>query len=143
MLSLSPAKLLIVLVIALILLGPDKLPGVAKQMGAAWKAFHGFRERMETEVRSQLPDLPSTGDIAKYARSPVSLLNKLAEMPDEDLEPAVLDPSAEAPAPDPTDSAPWPSDPAATDVAPTSPAPATSKEVTGTGLRVPDDPSMN
>ena len=70
MLNLDPAKLLVIAVVAIILLGPDKLPQVARQVGAAWRSFNEFRHRMETEVRNTMPDLPSTSEIARLARSP-------------------------------------------------------------------------
>ena len=80
MLNLDPAKLLIIAVVAVILLGPDKLPQVARQVGAAWRSFSEFRHRMESEVRSSIPDLPSSADIARLARSPSALLNHLSNM---------------------------------------------------------------
>jgi TatA/E family protein of Tat protein translocase len=80
-LNLDPAKLLIIAVVAVILLGPDKLPQVARQAGAAWRTFNEFRHRMETEVRSSIPDLPSSADIARLARSPSALLNHLSTLP--------------------------------------------------------------
>ena len=43
MLSISPVKILIVLVVAMILVGPDKLPQVARQIGGAWRALKSFR----------------------------------------------------------------------------------------------------
>ena len=78
MLNLDPAKLLVIAVVAIILLGPDRLPQVARQVGAAWRSFNEFRHRMETEVRSTMPDLPPTPEIARLARSPSALLNKLS-----------------------------------------------------------------
>jgi sec-independent protein translocase protein TatB len=80
MFNLDPAKLLIIAVVAVILLGPDKLPQVARQVGGAWRSFNEFRHRMETEVRGSIPDLPSTTDIARLARSPSALLNHLSAM---------------------------------------------------------------
>ncbi|HVB90892.1 MAG TPA: twin-arginine translocase TatA/TatE family subunit [Acidimicrobiales bacterium] len=80
MLNLDPAKLLVIGVVAIILLGPDKLPQVARQVGGAWRSLNEFRHRMETEVRSSLPDLPSTSDLARLARSPSALLNHLSNM---------------------------------------------------------------
>jgi len=80
MLNLDPGKLLIIAVVAIVLLGPDKLPQVARQLGAAWRSFNEFRHRMETEVRGSIPDLPSTHDIARMARSPAALLNHLSTM---------------------------------------------------------------
>ena len=82
MLNLDPAKLLVIAVVAIILLGPDRLPQVARQVGAAWRSFNEFRHRMETEVRNTMPDLPSTSEIARLARSPSALLNHLSSMSD-------------------------------------------------------------
>src|SRR5580658_7816744 len=78
MFNLDPGKLLIIAVVAIILLGPDKLPQVARQVGGAWRTFNEFRHRMESEVRSSIPDLPSSTDIARLARSPPALLNHLS-----------------------------------------------------------------
>jgi sec-independent protein translocase protein TatB len=79
-LNLDPSKLLIIAVVAVILLGPDKLPQVARQVGAAWRTFGEFRHRMESEVRSSIPDLPSSTEIARLARSPSALLNHLSTL---------------------------------------------------------------
>ena len=84
MLNLDPAKLLVIAVVAIILLGPDRLPQVAKQVGAAWRSFNEFRHRMEAEVRNTMPDLPPTHEIARLARSPSALLDKLSSMNDGD-----------------------------------------------------------
>ncbi len=91
MLSLSPAKLLIVAIVALVLVGPDKLPQVARQLGAFWRAFRSFSQKVESEVRASVPDLPSSGDIARYARSPITLLDNLAKI---DAQPLEDDPGA-------------------------------------------------
>jgi TatA/E family protein of Tat protein translocase len=80
-LTFSPVKLLIVIVVAAILVGPDRVPQVARQLGAAWKAFRAFHERVEQEVRDNIPELPSTAEIARLARSPVAFLNQLADLP--------------------------------------------------------------
>lgn len=79
MLGLSPIRLLIIVVVALIVLGPDKLPQFARQAGAAWKTLRSLQERVEGEIREVVPDLPRSADIARYARSPISLLNQLAD----------------------------------------------------------------
>jgi sec-independent protein translocase protein TatB len=88
MLNLDPGKLLVIAVVAIILLGPDRLPQVARQLGGAWRSFNEFRHRMESEVRNTMPDLPPTSEIARLARSPSALLNHLSSMsPDADEEP--------------------------------------------------------
>ena len=85
MLNLDPGKLLVIGVVAIILLGPDRLPQVARQLGGAWRSFNEFRHRMESEVRNTMPDLPPTSEIARLARSPSALLNHLSNMSsDED-----------------------------------------------------------
>ena len=84
MFNLDPAKLLVIAIVGIILLGPDKLPHVAKQAGAAWRTLNEFRHRMESEVRNTIPDLPPTSEIARLARSPSALLNHLSTMSTEE-----------------------------------------------------------
>jgi Sec-independent protein translocase protein TatA len=84
MFNLDPAKLLIIAVVAVILLGPDKLPQFARQVGGAWRSLNDFRHRMEADVRGHIPDLPSGAEIAHLARSPTALLNKLSTLGDAD-----------------------------------------------------------
>jgi sec-independent protein translocase protein TatB len=86
MFNLDPGKLLVIAVVAIILLGPDRLPQVARQVGAAWRSFNEFRHRMESEVRSSMPDLPPTSEIARLARSPSALLNHLSNMSEDGAE---------------------------------------------------------
>lgn len=80
MFNLDPSKLLIIGVIAVMVLGPDKLPQAARQLGMTMRSFNEFRHRLESEVRSSIPDLPSTSDLARMARSPVALLDHLGSM---------------------------------------------------------------
>ena len=79
MLDLSPVKLLVLLVVALIVLGPDKLPQVARQLGAAWGDLRRFRTRLESDVRGAFPDLPPTHEVAQAVRSPLAFLERLAD----------------------------------------------------------------
>jgi sec-independent protein translocase protein TatB len=79
MLSLSPAKLLVVLVVALIVLGPEKLPQLARQLGAAWGDLRRFRQRLESDVRGAFPDLPPAHEVAQAVRSPLAFLDRLAD----------------------------------------------------------------
>jgi Sec-independent protein translocase protein TatA len=96
MFNLDPGKLLVIAVVAIILLGPDRLPQVARQIGAAWRSFNEFRHRMESEVRSSMPDLPPTSEIARLARSPSALLNHLSNMSEDDTkEPSAADAGGE------------------------------------------------
>ena len=76
---LSPVKIMVIVAVVLLLLGPDKLPEVAYRLGSSWRALKRLQERVETEVRDAIPDLPSTGDIARIVRSPINLLNQLSD----------------------------------------------------------------
>ncbi len=82
MISLSPIKLLFIAAVIMLLMGPDKLPEIAHRLGSSWRALKRLQERMESEVREAIPDLPSTSEIARIVRSPVSLLNQLSDRVD-------------------------------------------------------------
>jgi len=88
MLSLSPVKILVVLIVALIVLGPEKLPQVARQMGAAWGDLRRLRSRLESEVRDVFPDLPPTHEVAQAVRSPLAFLDRLADEHERNTAPA-------------------------------------------------------
>jgi sec-independent protein translocase protein TatB len=100
MLNLDPAKLLIIAVVAVILLGPDRLPAFARQVGGAWRTFTAYRHKMEEEMRSSMPDLPSTAEIARLARSPSALLDRLSALPSDPAAATATDQAApDQPAP--------------------------------------------
>lgn len=70
---------MVIVAVVLVLLGPDKLPEVAHRVGSTWRAMKRLQEKVEAEVREAIPDLPSTHDIVRIARSPVNMLNQLAD----------------------------------------------------------------
>jgi len=88
---------MVIVAVVLLLLGPDKLPEVAHKLGSSWRALKRLQERVEAEVREVIPDLPSTGDIARIARSPVNLLNSLADRVDAREDAEVLAAQVDAP----------------------------------------------
>ena len=47
----GPEKIIVVLVIALIVLGPERLPQVARQAGRAYREFRRVTSGLEAEVR--------------------------------------------------------------------------------------------
>jgi TatA/E family protein of Tat protein translocase len=132
-LSLSPIKILIIVAVVLLLLGPDKLPDVAHRLGSSWRALKRLQERVESEVRSAIPDLPSTNEIARIARSPVNLLNQLAANVDAKEESAAAEASKSQPTAPPASEVP-PAPPSET-VAPPIPRPESTI--------LPPDPSLN
>jgi Sec-independent protein translocase protein TatA len=58
--SLDPAKILMILVVILIVMGPDRLPKLARQLGAAWHEVTRIRQEVTDEVRSVMPELDLT-----------------------------------------------------------------------------------
>ena len=140
MLSLDPEKLFIVLIVALVLLGPDKLPKLARQMGAGWAKLRAFQQRVETEMRDTMPEMPSSREIARMVRSPVTYLNSMANG-DHEL---VADPAA--PAQEERQEDTWPVDrgsPPPTTNGHGIPSPALVRPAGAPVHQVPHDPGMN
>jgi sec-independent protein translocase protein TatB len=162
---LDPSKVLIILIVALVVLGPDKLPGVARQMGAAWGELRKFRQKLESEVRGTFPDLPSSHQVAQAVRSPLAFLDQLADAhereqsPEADTEvttPATLKATPPGPGPAPESSPPVVQTPSAGELAAVEPAtghPPVRRQIGRTRpwspaqaaepSIIPDDPSMN
>jgi Sec-independent protein translocase protein TatA len=55
--GLDPEKLLMVLLVAVVVVGPARLPRIARQIGAFFQDLTKMRERLASEVREALPDL--------------------------------------------------------------------------------------
>lgn len=66
MLNLDPAKLLVILTVALVVLGPERLPKVARQMAAVWRELSRIRDQVTDDIRSAMPDI----DLPKIPRVP-------------------------------------------------------------------------
>jgi sec-independent protein translocase protein TatB len=152
---LSPAKILVVLLIAIVVLGPDKLPKVARQVGSLWGDFRRLRQRLETDVRGNFPDLPSTEKITQAVRSPISFLDSLADSHEADNEATPPAPGDDRP-PDPQGDEVEPSggtnrpsgvvradEQASFPGVSISDPQGTVHRVRADGPSVPDDPSMN
>ncbi|MGH9066339.1 MAG: Sec-independent protein translocase subunit TatA/TatB, partial [Acidimicrobiales bacterium] len=65
--DLSPIKILILVVVALVVLGPEKLPEMTQKAGKAWADFRRFRESMEGQVRDAVGEA-GLGDISQLTR---------------------------------------------------------------------------
>ena len=73
--SLDPAKLLIVAAVALIILGPEKLPGVLRQAGKYWSTFKSIRDTVQGEMTQVMTQVTSVG-----ASVSESLVDPLSQM---------------------------------------------------------------
>jgi Sec-independent protein translocase protein TatA len=56
-LNLDPAKLVVILVLALVVMGPEKMQSSARHFGAMWRSVSDLRAKAEQQVRDALPDL--------------------------------------------------------------------------------------
>lgn len=70
MFDITPLKILIVLVVALVVLGPERLPSLAHQVARGWSDFRRFRDRFESEVRDTVAGKPVTKPAATNASVP-------------------------------------------------------------------------
>lgn len=64
--GLDPTKIFLILVVALVVLGPERLPGAARQLGGMWRELNRLRVKFDEEVHSVVPDL----DLPKIPRNP-------------------------------------------------------------------------
>lgn len=55
--NLDPTKIAIVLIVALLVLGPEKLPGFTKQAGAWWGEFQRVKARLQAEVNGAVSQM--------------------------------------------------------------------------------------
>lgn len=78
MLNLDPAKLLVIFVIALVVLGPERLPKVARQMAGLWNQIARVRDQVGDEVRKAMPDvtIPKIPRIPSASGAIASLFNE-------------------------------------------------------------------
>ncbi len=57
MFNLDPEKILVVLAVALVVIGPEKLPSSARKLGEALHKFTAFKDRVTNEVKDSLPEV--------------------------------------------------------------------------------------
>ena len=73
MLNLGTGELLVIAVLALVVLGPDRLPGAARQAGRALaelrKISSGFQREVQDAMREVTPTLPP---LPPQAESPIN-----------------------------------------------------------------------
>src|SRR2546423_13118075 len=69
MFNLGPFELVAILVVALRVFGPEKLPEMGKQVGRAVREFRKFQESMQTQVRDVIE--PITGPMIQNGPGPI------------------------------------------------------------------------
>jgi sec-independent protein translocase protein TatB len=101
MVDLNVTKILVVLVVALLVLGPDKLPKVARQAGMLLNDLRRFRESFNAEVREAFGDpgaisaLPTRG--RAWAKSVTAEALKTTSTTETSQPPATRQPASPQP----------------------------------------------
>ncbi len=78
MFSLDPAKLLLIAVVALVVLGPDKLPAAARKISSLLKDLQKMRASLETEARKFTGDLPFSDEL-RSARDAIGTVTAVTD----------------------------------------------------------------
>jgi sec-independent protein translocase protein TatA len=73
--SLGPAEILVILVVALLVFGPNKMPEIARQVGKGFREFRRVQQHLKSELRDVVSefDAPSTSS-ATVEQQPVPTL---------------------------------------------------------------------
>ena len=103
--SLGWGEIMVLLVLALFVFGPDRLPGMAAEAGRGLRRIRVYVKGMTEDLRSELG--PELGDVDLASLHPRTFVQKHL-LSDDDLDPAVGRPRSRAGAPLGDDEpAPW------------------------------------
>src|SRR5437667_4119013 len=72
--SLGPAEILVVLVIALLVFGPNKMPEIAKQVGKGFREFRRVQQHLKSQLRDVVSEFDSPSSTASVEQQPVPRL---------------------------------------------------------------------
>lgn len=75
--SIHPANLAIVAVVALVVLGPEKLPGTVRTMGRLWADFQRARQGFEQQLRDGFGVAPANSSLSSWKSSVLSGTSRL------------------------------------------------------------------
>jgi len=65
MLPLDPMKLAIIALVALVVLGPDKLPAAARKMASVWSDIRNLQSSLQREVTGLVSELPFADSLSE------------------------------------------------------------------------------
>ena len=72
--SLGPAEILVVLVIALLVFGPNKMPEIARQVGKGFREFRRVQQHLKSELRDVVSEFDSPSSTATVDQQAVPML---------------------------------------------------------------------
>ena len=101
--SLGPAEILVVLVIALLVFGPNKMPDIAKQVGKGFREFRRVQQHLKSELRDVVSEFDSPSSSPAVEQQAVPMLppkDDPAPAADAPVAPAA-DAAASLPSPEP------------------------------------------
>jgi sec-independent protein translocase protein TatA len=98
--SLGPAEILVVLVIALLVFGPNKMPDIAKQVGKGFREFRRVQQHLKSELRDVVSEFDSPSSTPSVEQQAVPMLPPKDDAPDQPAAPAAPTASEAAPAPE-------------------------------------------
>jgi TatA/E family protein of Tat protein translocase len=107
--SLGPAEILVVLVLALVVFGPKRLPEVGRQVGGALRELRKVQQTVESEIRGVLDD--TTGPMRSMFDAEPGATQSVPSQPALSA-PVPSPPAAESPAGEPDLGDEHPPDPA-------------------------------
>lgn len=110
--NIGPAEIFVILIVGLLVFGPDKLPEIGKQVGRAVREFRKVQATLREEVREVLEPREVTGSGASPPQLPPIVEPSLHSEPDSAGDHAAGDEGAPGMAPDAaTTNAPVPGPP--------------------------------
>ncbi|MDQ1520013.1 MAG: sec-independent protein translocase protein TatA [Actinomycetota bacterium] len=68
--NLGPAEILVILVVALVVFGPKRLPEVGRQVGGALREIRKVQDTVRSEIGNVMNDDTSSAHPAMYDREP-------------------------------------------------------------------------
>jgi TatA/E family protein of Tat protein translocase len=72
--SLGPAEILVVLVVALLVFGPNKMPEIARQVGKGMREFKRVQQHLKSELRDVVSEFDAPSDSPAVDIDPVPML---------------------------------------------------------------------
>ena len=106
--SLGPAEILVILVIALLVFGPNKMPEIARQVGKGMREFRRVQQHLSTELRDVVAEFDGPTEPATADPGPAPVGDPVPMLPPKLDTAAAVEPTRSLPA----DSHPADSEPA-------------------------------
>jgi len=95
--SLGPAEILVILVVALLVFGPNKMPEIAKQVGKGFREFRRVQQHLKSELRDVVAEFDSPSSSPSVEQQALPMLPPKDDAPTSASDAAPSDPAPSAP----------------------------------------------